>query len=421
MESQKAVVEEIESAADKCIKWTNKLMEALDSRYAHWRPRILSRVEKRLLKDGWDEEDIEEASWSYRETIHLHRVPAVSRRFWPRIRSFIIPEVSAAYTRCLEAERRILISERKSVIKHEALHTLSTPVPGSSTIFYPPPHTICDFPGFIPLIDDPSDDPLDPDDPRLLSALGEAVGVVDKWWLEQKALLAALFPAGTGEDVLTLATSVFRIPLWNWDGPLRCAVVVGWSGTRQYLHYFESGAPVLEGRVWEVELCERGAITAQYLVGSLGLRQAENVTEADMDRMSARFVCAQCPIVKPGRAAFPWRECIEHDVGRNDQDPNSHTFPSWLLLSAVATQDVLRREGDEHSTGKIPHWPCAVAVPGRGGANSTGPAWTIVFQPSYIRYPRLRRAFLNEAGVHPAITAFRRGVGTGFAYGDRHR
>ncbi|KAJ7608204.1 hypothetical protein FB45DRAFT_877369 [Roridomyces roridus] len=387
IEWQKAVVEEIESAADKCIK-----------------------VEKRFSKDGWDKEDIEEASWSYRESIHLYRVSVVSRRFWRRIRSFIIPEVSAAYTRRLEAERRILISERKSAVKGWVLNTLSTPVLGSSTIFYPPPHNVCNFPGFIPLVDDPSDDPLAPDDPRLLSALEEAVGLVDKWCLKQKALLAALFPvsAGIGDDVLTLATSVFRIPLWNWDGPLRWAVVVGWSGAQQYLHYFESGAPVHEGRVREVEVCERGAETARYLVGLLGLRQAANVTEADMDRVGARFVCAQCPIVKPGRAAFPWRECIEHDVGHSDDDDlNPHTVPSWLLLSAVATQDVLRREGDEHSTGKIPHWPCAVAVPGRDGANSVrtgpGPRRTLVFQPSYIRYPRLRRAFLNEAGAHPAI------------------
>ncbi|KAH8835104.1 hypothetical protein DL96DRAFT_23037 [Flagelloscypha sp. PMI_526] len=77
-----------------------------------------------------------------------------------------------------------------------------------------------------------------------------------------------------------------------------------------------------------------------------------------MDNMGDRFICGACPVERrgrvTGRVARDWRDTILHYVESSEDE--AHSIPSWLLLSKMATRDVLLRETrpDDHSR----EWAC---------------------------------------------------------------
>ncbi|KAJ7616578.1 hypothetical protein FB45DRAFT_1034899 [Roridomyces roridus] len=355
IKSRKAVVGEIKAAAKKCVRWSSNLLDEFD----HGRPS--ERVLKRgyFSKEGWAAVDIREVEWHITRIDHLRIIPQLSRAFWRRLRPFIIPNLVKARARRLKDERKPRIFERRNIIKAAALNVLSEPVPGSEYLFYPPPRTVCSLPKLTALAEELADAPLAIDDPRLVWALEDARGEVENWCIEQRTFLASLLPVNTGNtDDVDRVTSVFWIPSWDWPAPY--SIAAGWSGARGFLHYFGSTLFRSAEEPQGVEYCERGAATALMLARLMGL--SEHVTDAQMDALPARFVCGQCPLLGGGRLAMAWRECITHDVEDNQQDPTSHGTPSWILLSPLASLDVVRRE--PHESTVLPNWSCAMRSAG---------------------------------------------------------
>ncbi|KAJ7089066.1 hypothetical protein C8R44DRAFT_990908 [Mycena epipterygia] len=361
IQSRASFVEQVQSSGMDCTRWAEDLLAEGRDRDRRRLWRVLPSVKKYLASEGWEMVDIEEAYYDISVCEQLYRVRHLSLKVWNRVRSNIIPLVAGARTERLEREHNILVERRKEVVAAATFGALRTPVPGLTHACYPPPHTITNFSPLVELVNDPSDEELSPDDPRLVAALAEAPAFVDAWCLEQQTLLASLLPdadtmsVAPAAHILARATSVFHCP-----DPNGMATAIGWDEARANLHWCR-GRRFTDNR--GVEFCTHGSAAAGTLALLLGMDPA-TATIAQMDAADARFVCGNCPVMlqsKTGRPALRWRECVLHAVDRNAHDPASHGEPSFLQLSPLATADARRREGDENYS-RLPTWSCALCT-----------------------------------------------------------
>ncbi|KAJ7501059.1 hypothetical protein B0H11DRAFT_1993484 [Mycena galericulata] len=348
IQSRHLLVEDIQTIGNRSSQWAENLWAEAESRSYERRCRLAERAVKRLISEGWEMVDINHVYIIGCE--HLERIRRLTSKSWNKIRPYIVAMVAEA-----RGERHAeFVQGRKAVLTIAAMSTLRAPVPGLKHACYPPPHAIYSFPPLEQLLNDPSFEPLDPEDPRLHAALIEAEAFVDSWCAENRALLTSLLPhSGLNSsyspdpEALARATSIFRCPARVGTG-----IAIGWEEARTHLNWFR-GRPPNDTRT--VEFCERGSAAARTLATLLD-RDPATVTAAAMDEANARFVCGQCP---PGRDALRWRECVLHDVEKNDRNLASHVEPCWLLLSPLATLDVHRREGqDKYSA--LPTWSCTL-------------------------------------------------------------
>ncbi|KAJ7176242.1 hypothetical protein C8R43DRAFT_1197867 [Mycena crocata] len=332
---RKAVVKDVEEVATTCDAWSRQIL--LDARYRDESnlDRLVPRVKKRLLREGWEKTDIDDAYMDICRCPQLYRIRRLGSKRWHKVRPHIFPLVSASRDVRIARERELLIKDRKVVVTVAALASLRTPIPGSKYAFYPPPLALETFPPFEVLINDPSDAPLMPDDPRLDAALADAPALVEKWCNDAEAHLASILPQPSGDRrALARATSVF-VCTGPKSGP---TVAIALEETRAQMHWWPSAE--------RVEFSERGSAAARDLVLLLGL-DPETATASDMDNQDARFICGGCRL--PKREALSWRDCVRH------AENNLHT--PWLLLSPLAAADVRRREDHEYP---VHEWACTL-------------------------------------------------------------
>ncbi|KAJ7734353.1 hypothetical protein DFH07DRAFT_967673 [Mycena maculata] len=363
IQSRLSLVGEVQSLGSTCDRWAQNLLEDYHNRNYRKLQRVMGSVVKRLAGEGWKVEDIDAVHAEMSRCEQLSHARRLTYKVWNKARPYIIPMVTTARDDRVRYEREILATRRKEVVKTATLAALRTPVPGMrvprtslSYAYYPPPHTIYEFTPIMQLIDDPSEENLSSDDPRLAAALADAPAFIDTWCAETQALLASVLPdvdthALPPTQILARATSVFRCPGRSE------ATAIGWDEARVHLHGFR-GWPFVRS----VEFSALGSAVARALALRLGM-DPETVTAAEMDAANARFVCGNCSVNVqgriPGREALRWRECVVHSVEINPRDPESHCEPSFLLLSPLATADVSRREGEDDYT-VCPTWSCAL-------------------------------------------------------------
>ncbi|KAJ7150732.1 hypothetical protein C8R46DRAFT_1305432 [Mycena filopes] len=328
---QKASVELNRSRALRCEEWANNVRHAASSEYSDKLDRVVTSITKRLITEGFAEIDIR--WYVIGECDALYRQPRLTSKstyfcaVWNRVRPEILPAILTAHDERLAYEREMRFSRRKDAVLAVATLALCTPVPGAPHhAYYPPPHTIAAFPPLTAIFEDDSagDEPIAEGDPRLLAALAQAPDFVQAWCAETRVESEAIVKH------LDLTTSVFRVR--RYDG--RKDSVMGWRQARASLHWCH-GAPVPATPEQKlVRFSARGSAVATALIRLLDLDPL-TATGVDMDSADARFVV--------------------HDVDQAD----SHSTPSWVLLSPLAAADIQRREEpDDYS--QLPVWTCTL-------------------------------------------------------------
>ncbi|KAJ7434319.1 hypothetical protein B0H11DRAFT_2372831 [Mycena galericulata] len=343
IQSRHLIVDDIKTIGKSSYEWAENLRAEAESHSYKRRCRLTGRrrAVKRLISEGWEMVDIKNAYITGCK--YLGQIQRLTSKRWNKIRPYIVAMVEQANEFRLARSANNCCNVYIARSRHRA-----------ETRMLPPPHAIYSFPPLEQLLNDPSFEPLDPEDPRLHAALTEAAAFVDSWCAENQALLTSLLPDSRLDsryppdpNPLARATSIFRCP-----ARVRTGIAIGWEEARTHLHWFR-GRPPMDTRT--VEFCERGSATAHTLATLLDM-DPETVTAAVMGEANARFVCGHCP---PGRDALRWRECVLHDVAENDRNLASHFTPSWLLLSPLATLDVHRREGQDNYSALLT-WSCGL-------------------------------------------------------------
>ncbi|KAJ6540515.1 hypothetical protein B0H19DRAFT_1175786 [Mycena capillaripes] len=415
LESQAAVVSENRERADRCETWVLNSLRAALPNYSSMLDKVTDRAIKRLISEGFHENDVNAVRYNIYQCDALWRVPRLTSKVWHRVRPDILPAVLSAQTRRLELERELRISHRKEAILATALMALRTPVPGSPRLYHPPPRAIESFAPIAQLISEESEKPLSRDDPQVAAALVDAPAFVKTWCVETQTLLASLLPGADTEHpdlrLLDRATSVFRM---QKPGNSTAPTAIGWEEARVHL-YWCSGLPTVQLVEQElVQFGRRGAATAAALAVLLGLN-SDTATAAEMDAVDARLVCGTCPVA-PRRRALSWRECVVHDVENTSSATAPHGEPSWLLLSPLATTDVRRREEpDDYSSLHI--WSCMLCTEYAPGVATQIHVNNHIHSAHKIDHPvdgehllpfmgterpRRRRVMLVASGEHPA-------------------
>ncbi|KAJ7899781.1 hypothetical protein B0H13DRAFT_2029457, partial [Mycena leptocephala] len=313
LESQKVLVSENYDAsahfADKCEDWAWQAASKSKPEYFKMLDKVTASVVKRLIAEGHDQRDTEQAWYDIIDSDVLWRMPRLTSRLWNRARPHILPMVIAKRTERLERERLDRIQRRKDAILATALMALRTP-----------------------LICEDSDEPLSRDDPRVAAALAGAPAFVDAWCMETKTLLTSLLPyCNVGDPdfrLLERATSVFRVRKTNQRSS---DTAIGWDEARAHLHWCHGRPVPLSLRINSNVACGAPRYGPCYH------------TAAQMDATGARFACATCPRCRvAGGCDALARVCRPR--GELQSCGGGPWPPSWLVLSPLAAADVRRRE-----------------------------------------------------------------------------
>ncbi|KAJ6540547.1 hypothetical protein B0H19DRAFT_1175821 [Mycena capillaripes] len=230
LESQAAVVSENREHADRCETWALNSLPAAQPITFWTIEKATDRAIKRLISEGFHENDVSAAQYDIYQCDALWRMPRLTSKVWHSVRPDILPAVLSAQTWRLELERELRISHRKEAILATALMALRTPVPGSPRLYHTPPRAIESFAPIAQLISEESERPLSRDDPQVVSALVNAPAFVEAWCVETQTLLASLLPGADTEHpdlrLLDRATSVFQM---QKPGNSSAATAIGWE------------------------------------------------------------------------------------------------------------------------------------------------------------------------------------------------
>ncbi|KAF7290605.1 hypothetical protein MIND_01300700 [Mycena indigotica] len=379
VERRKKFLRDREEAANTAVEWTQEITGLHRTIAAKQHRRVVARVGKHLLREGYKQADIAELD----EYAELEMIQVLTPKRWRRIRPIIIPHVENLRVLRLERERKDLITARTSVALTAVSKVFRT-APAQCWAYFPPNYTLETFTPLQELLHNPSTNPLTPDDPRLVDSLLELPAFVAAWRQEKRELLASVLPppsssqCPTGVERLELATSVFTCK-GSWISNTSVAAgraLIGWDGAGAHLR-----CQSLQ-RFWDhrVHYAEDGAAAVRELVTLVGL-DPETTTAREMDTICGtgspvsarmlnesekRFVCAICPLETSkgitGRRAMRWRECVLHTIERIrlQQDPaHQATPPAWMLLTDKAMQDVYRRESPDPFVNDSA-WICAL-------------------------------------------------------------
>ncbi|KAF7341704.1 F-box domain-containing protein [Mycena sanguinolenta] len=357
IEEQRDLVSNYRSLARQCDSWAWDTRYKSSSMYSKRLQKVTDSVLKRLIAEGFDEDDVYNSSYKISDCGVLYRKRRLTSKLWNRARPHVLACVLATRALRLERERAIRVRQRGDAIRATALIALRTPVPNLQHTYYPPPHTIDTFPPLAELLSQDFDEFLSLDNPQLCAALADGPAFVEAWANETKAMLVSLLLGAQAHSpdfrLLERATSIFRVRKTN---PWSTDLAIGWEEARAHLHWFQGRPePAIPGGQL-VEFNSHASTVAAGLAMLLGM-DPETTTAADMDNANERFMCAICPLASQGRRrVMRWRDCVSH-VGSNP--PPSHDVPSWLRLSPVAVADVRRREEpDDYS--RIYGWSCTL-------------------------------------------------------------
>ncbi|KAJ7258875.1 hypothetical protein C8J57DRAFT_1643529 [Mycena rebaudengoi] len=457
VQEQQALVEKKRDLTARCEDWARHTRRKYSREYNTMLDKVTISASKRLIAEGFDERDIQRSWYDISACEAFYRMPRLTSRLWNRARPHIVPHVEEAQIQRLARELETRIARWKEAIISAALMALRAPVPGSRNTYYIPPHTIDAFPPIAQLISEDSEEPLSPDDRRLVAALAAAPAFVDAWALNiQRSLVVLLPDPGPGSEhnlqpglhSLERATSVFKVPQSNNYNSR--GIFIGWDGARAHLHWCH-GRPVGER---PVQFDPQGsAAAAAALAVLLGL-DPETVTAAQMDEADARFkengtlgISSQTwnrakERVEESRTAvgehhrwvnFNTIRVWELSAGvtgsmagervarlrmvfhTSSSNAATHGAPNRLLLSPIAAADVRRREGpDDYSALCV--WSCTLCnhfIPSFGRQSSVRDhlrANHQIAEPAegehFIRFlgpenPRQRRVMLFVGGAHP--------------------
>ncbi|KAJ6618637.1 hypothetical protein B0H10DRAFT_2029351 [Mycena sp. CBHHK59/15] len=295
IEKRKEVVAAIEQRVEECNHWYQWILDACFDEDEKQLVRVCASVTKRLIKEGHDLRDVQDAS--IRGSSYLQTFPRLTSK----------STLKSCPDARLEMEHTLLVKTRKKAVCAAVVKTIRSGAAPATWAYHPPEYTIESFATFAGLINDESDEPLTADAERLAAALADLPALVELWRVEKQTQLASLLLAAAQPPdlrTLDLATSVFTC-LGSWiEG---CEVRAGRSLI---------GAAARE----LVKLVDLDPTTA---------------TAAEMDGVDARFLCGVCPGHGGGRKALLWRECPW---------TVSHATPFWQLLSPEGASDVRRRE-----------------------------------------------------------------------------
>ncbi|KAJ7124419.1 hypothetical protein C8R44DRAFT_875455 [Mycena epipterygia] len=377
--TRKNILEATEARAEEAERWSDTIFsDSLALSEARLR-RVLKSVRKRLLEEGHDPRDVDDAH-ELSQSPFLDFFPRLSSKHWKKARPYVLPLVDAARHARLAHERTLLIKTRSRVVVLAASHILRT-APRETWAYNPPAYAIEAFAPLRELIHDPSDTPLADDDQRLAEALVGLPAFVEEWRNDKRQLIASLLPSPStsyaveAPDVrrLQLATSVFTC-LGSWVGPTAVTAgrsLIGWEGAGAHLR-----CRSLQ-RFWDrrPHFAPEGAAAARELVRLVGL-DPETTTAAQMDRLCGngkegeeekRFLCALCPTQGRkgirGRPAMRWRECVQHTIEctRLNGGDVAHEAPAWVLLTEEGAADVRRREGPDPAA-RDNAWVCTLCT-----------------------------------------------------------
>ncbi|KAJ7891925.1 hypothetical protein B0H14DRAFT_3428351 [Mycena olivaceomarginata] len=386
--------------AELCKSWARRVLS--DSRREYYRMlnRVTASIKKRLISEGFDEEDIYQVRYDIGECDALWRKPRLTSKLWHRARPDIVALIINAQTERLESERKWRIRHRQRSIVATVQLTLRTPVTGSPRCFH---RSL-------------SSATTPESSPRLLT-------VPSSWthgaWKCRRLLVSFLPAADAARPDLRLlarATSVFRVqkpsdlamptPFWT---------AIGWDEARAYLHWC-SGYTATDMCSQEiVQFDGGGAATVAAIAGLVGLDPA-TTTAVELDALDTRFMCTTCTGIR--RQALPWHDCVLHDVERIGHSTAPHSVPSWALLSHLATADARRREEAEDYS-SVRNWACMLChnhAPGVGTETHNYMKYHIrtmhdIQQPvegehlisfASAERPARRHASLAVGGEHPA-------------------
>ncbi|KAJ7074636.1 hypothetical protein C8F01DRAFT_1101273 [Mycena amicta] len=363
VESRKKLVLTAEAAAEDARGWTKEILRRSQTTRERQRRRVVRRARKHLILEGYNAADLSELD----EYTELENIQCLTAKRWRRIQPGILPRIEVLRDERVARERADLVTKRTSVAISAASHVLRT-APAQCWAYFPPNYTLETFAPLKTLIQDPSDDLLAQNDPRLTDALVGLPEFVAAWRQEKRELLLSILPQPTspnapmGLDRLELATSVFMCK-GSWISGTSVAsgrALIGWDGAGAHLR-----CRSLQ-RFWDhrVHYAPEGAAAARELVTLLEL-DPETTTAAEMDRICGngsmrpgpvnevekRFLCAICPVETSkgitGRRAMRWRECVLHSIEQTHlEKDHAHesAAPAWMLLTDEATEDVYRRE-----------------------------------------------------------------------------
>ncbi|KAJ6563481.1 hypothetical protein B0H10DRAFT_2115209 [Mycena sp. CBHHK59/15] len=346
IEKRKEVVAAIEQRVEECNHWYQWILDACFDEDEKQLVRVCASVTKRLIKEGHDLRDVQDAS--IRGSSYLQTFPRLTSKRWHKARPYVLPLVCAARDARLEMEHTLLVKTRKKAVCAAVVKTIRSGAAPATWAYHPPEYTIESFATFAGLINDESDEPLTADAERLAAALADLPALVELWRVEKQTQLASLLLAAAQPPdlrTLDLATSVFTC-LGSWiEG---CEVragrsLIGWEGAGTHLRC-GSLQNYHQGRL---HFCPEGSAAARELVKLVDL-DPTTATAAEMDGVDARFLCGVCPGHGGGRKALLWRECVLHAIEcrRLPAQPwtVSHATPFWQLLSPEGASDVRRRE-----------------------------------------------------------------------------
>ncbi|KAJ6538327.1 hypothetical protein DFH09DRAFT_1398671 [Mycena vulgaris] len=372
IEARTNIVQATEDRAEEIERWSANVLDDSFGRSQQRLSHVVRSARKRLVQEGHDARDVEEAHGLWASPFLEHIARLTSKR-WNKARPHVLPFVAAARTARLERERALLVSSRSAAVGVAASHVLRT-APPETWAYNPPAYTVETFEPLRELIQDPSTAQLADSDPRLADALLGLPAFVLAWRAEKRALLASLLPlASTSEAAgppdgrrLELATTVFTC-LGSWVGGTSVTAgrsLIGWEGAGAHLRC-RSLQRFWQGRP---HYAPEGAAAARELVRLVGL-DPETATAAQMDQLCGekRFLCGLCPIEKykrvRGRWAMRWRECVLHTIERTRLRGGdaAHGAPAWVLLTDEGAEDVRRRETKD-PVAQNRAWVCTVCT-----------------------------------------------------------
>ncbi|RDB26491.1 hypothetical protein Hypma_005620 [Hypsizygus marmoreus] len=304
----------------KCAEWGNasyeKFFKEREDRYRD----LANRIVNRFIRLGYHASDIQDDCFVF--VVQQCKVRRLTRRAWREIRPYL--EAKAIKLRDVRrlAERQALLKKRAEIVKDAYLEYKKTISP-ITWKYLPHKSEILALEMFSDIINLPTESEVTV--ATCGSTFKQLPGYLADRRERQRRQLLSLLPLDEHGDTsvlddsdsgltrrLELALSVFTCIDCMGTEDMNWSICFGWEDIIEH-----NWCPVNNTACTRWTFSSIGSSIAANLARLVGL-DPSTASARDMDRVDARFMCAECPVetyrgVK-GQMAVTWRECVIHAI-----------------------------------------------------------------------------------------------------------